>query len=134
MRGRTYRYMTATPLWYFGYGLSYTSVTYGKPTYNGSTITVTLTNKGKLPAEETVQVYINKEGDTDGPVRTLRAYKRATVPAGKSVKVDIPLPRTSFEWWDTATNTMRILPGRYNVMVGPSANPSDLKTVAVTVR
>ncbi|MBO4450860.1 MAG: fibronectin type III-like domain-contianing protein [Bacteroidaceae bacterium] len=67
-------------------------------------------------------------------VRTLRAYKRATVPAGKSVKVDIPLPRTSFEWWDTATNTMRILPGRYNVMVGPSANPSDLKTVAVTVR
>jgi len=134
MSGRTYRYMTASPLWYFGYGLSYTSVTYGKPTYNGSTLTVTLTNKGKLPTEETVQVYINKEGDSDGPVRTLRAYKRATVPAGKSVKVDIPLPRTSFEWWDTATNTMCILPGRYNVMTGPSANPSDLKTVAVTIR
>lgn len=81
-----------------------------------------------------MQVYVNKEGDSEGPQRTLRAYRRVIVPAGKNIKVEIPLPRNTFEWWDTATNTMRILPGRYNVMVGPSANPADLKSVAVTVR
>ena len=138
MKGRTYRYMTAAPLWYFGYGLSYSNVTYSTPrtsTINGQlSISTTLTNNSNRATQETVQVYINKEGDSEGPQRTLRAYRRVIVPAGKNIKVEIPLPRNTFEWWDTATNTMRILPGRYNVMVGPSANPADLKSVAVTVR
>ena len=46
----------------------------------------------------------------------------------------IPLPRTSFEWWDSASNTMRVLPGKYNVMVGPSANPADLTAFRERVR
>ena len=134
MKGRTYRYMTAAPLWYFGYGLSYTNVTYGTPTYTNSTISVSLTNKGKRPTDETVQVYIRKDNDPSGPSRTLRAYKRVAVPAGKSVKAAITLPRTAFEWWDAATNTMRVIPGKYTVMVGPSANPADLKSITVNVK
>ena len=133
MKGRTYRYMTDAPLWYFGYGLSYTDVSYGNPTYSYSTLSVRLTNKGKRPTEETVQVYIRKDDDPTGPSRTLRAYKRVAVPAGKSVKATISLPRTSFEWWDAATNTMRVVPGKYTVMVGPSANPADLKSITVEV-
>lgn len=134
MRGRTYRYMKEEPLWYFGYGLSYTDVSYGKPSYDGSNITLTLKNKGKRPTTETVQVYINRPDDPEGPLRTLRAYKRVDIAAGKKVKVTIPLPRTSFEWWDSASNTMRVLPGKYNVMVGPSANPADLTAFSVWVR
>ena len=134
MRGRTYRYMTEAPLWYFGYGLSYTDVAYGKPKYDGDSLTVSLTNKGKRPTTETVQVYINRCDDPEGPVRTLRAYQRVDIPAGKRVKATISLPRTTFEWWDAASNTMRVLPGKYNVMVGCSANPKDLKTVSVSVR
>ena len=134
MKGRTYRYMTAAPLWYFGYGLSYTNVTYGTPTYTNSTISVSLTNKGKRPTDETVQVYIRKDNDPSGPSRTLRAYKRVAVPAGKSVKAAITLPRTAFEWWDAGTNTMRVIPGKYTVMVGPSANPADLKSITVNVK
>ena len=134
MKGRTYRYMTAAPLWYFGYGLSYTNVTYGTPTYTNSTISVSLTNKGKRPTDETVQVYIRKDNDPSGPSRTLRAYKRVAVPSGKSVKAAITLPRTAFEWWDAATNTMRVIPGKYTVMVGPSANPADLKSITVNVK
>lgn len=134
MKGRTYRYMKEAPLWYFGYGLSYTTVRYGAPTYKNGTVSVSLTNTGKRDTEELVQVYINKQGDTDGPRATLRAYQRVTIPAGKTMQVAIPLPRTSFEWWNTNTNTMNVSAGTFNVMVGPSSNPTDLKSVAVTIK
>lgn len=134
MKGRTYRYMTESPLWYFGYGLSYTMVRYGAPTYKNIVVSVSLTNTGKRDTEELVQVYINKQGDTDGPRATLRAYQRVTIPAGKTVQAAIPLPRTSFEWWNTNTNTMNVSAGTFNVMVGPSSNPTDLKSVAVTIK
>ena len=133
MKGRTYRYMKKTPLWYFGYGLSYTTVRYGAPTYKNHMVSVSLTNTGNRPTEELVQVYLNKEGDTDGPRATLRAYQRILVPAGQTVQAEIPLPRTSFEWWNPNTNTMCITAGRYNVMVGSSSNPDDLQTIAVTL-
>lgn len=134
MKGRTYRYMQEAPLWYFGYGLSYTTVRYDAPTYKKNEVRVSLTNTGSRPVEELVQVYLNKQGDAGGPRATLRAYKRVVVPAGKTVKARIPLPRNSFEWWDAGTGTMRVSAGTYNVMVGSSSNPADLKSVAVTIK
>ena len=134
MKGRTYRYMKEAPLWYFGYGLSYTTVRYGTPTYNNNVVSVSLTNTGKRSTEEVVQVYLNKQGDTDGPRATLRAYQRVVVPAGATVKAEIPLPRTSFEWWNPNTNTMNVTAGQYNVMVGSSSNPADLQTISVNLK
>ena len=134
MKGRTYRYMKEAPLWYFGYGLSYTTVRYGTPTYNNNVVSVSLTNTGKRSTEEVVQVYLNKQGDTDGPRATLRAYQRVVVPAGATVKAEIPLPRNSFEWWNPNTNTMNVTAGQYNVMVGPSSNPADLQTISVNLK
>ena len=134
MKGRTYRYLKEAPLWYFGYGLSYTTVRYGAPTYNNNVVNVSLTNTGKRSTEEVVQVYLNKQGDTDGPRATLRAYQRVLVPAGETVKAEIPLPRTSFEWWNPNTNTMNVTAGQYNVMVGSSSNPTDLQTISVNLK
>jgi beta-glucosidase len=134
MKGRTYRYLKEAPLWYFGYGLSYTTVRYGTPTYNNNVVSVSLTNTGKRSTEEVVQVYLNKQGDTDGPRATLRAYQRVVVPAGATVKAEIPLPRTSFEWWNPNTNTMNVTAGQYNVMVGSSSNPTDLQTISVNLK
>ena len=134
MKGRTYRYMNDEPLWHFGYGLSYTNVTYSAQKYDNAAVTLRLTNKGTRSTDELVQVYINKPDDKEGPHRTLRAYQRVTVPAGKSVTATIPLPRTCFEWWDATTNTMRVVPGKYNVMVGSSSNPADLKTISVNIK
>ena len=134
MKGRTYRYMKEAPLWYFGYGLSYTTVRYGTPTYNNNVVSVSLTNTGKRSTEEVVQVYLNKQGDTDGPRATLRAYQRVVVPAGATVKAEIPLPRNSFEWWNPNTNTMNVTAGQYNVMVGSSSNPTDLQTISVNLK
>ena len=134
MKGRTYRYLKEAPLWYFGYGLSYTTVHYGTPTYNNNVVSVSLTNTGKRSTEEVVQVYLNKQGDTDGPRATLRAYQRVVVPAGATVKAEIPLPRNSFEWWNPNTNTMNVTAGQYNVMVGSSSNPADLQTISVNLK
>ena len=134
MKGRTYRYLKEAPLWYFGYGLSYTTVRYGTPSYNNNVVSVSLTNTGKRSTEEVVQVYLNKQGDTDGPRATLRAYQRVVVPAGATVKAEIPLPRNSFEWWNPNTNTMNVTAGQYNVMVGSSSNPADLQTISVNLK
>ena len=134
MKGRTYRFMKEAPLWYFGYGLSYTTVRYGAPTYQNDMVSISLTNTGNRPAEELVQVYLNKVGDSDGPRATLRAYQRVTVPAGQTVTAQVPLPRTSFEWWNPSTNTMNVSAGTFNVMVGSSSNPADLQTISVNLK
>ena len=118
MEGHTYRFFRGEPLYPFGHGLSYSRFVYGKPRFADGKLTLSVANKSKRDGEETVLVYINKVGDTDGPVRTLRAFQRVEVAAGGSREVSIPLPDSAFEWWDPASNAMRILPGQYIVQVG----------------
>ena len=86
-----------------------------------------MTNTGSRNGEEVVQVYLKKQGETDGPVKTLRAFKRVYIPAGKTVKVELELTPKQLEWWDSATNTMRTMPNTFDVMVGGSSKDSDLQ-------
>ena len=134
MAGHTYRFFNGEPLFPFGYGLSYTTFKYGKIQLKSSAqtgetvkITVPVTNTGSRNGEEVVQVYLKKQGETDGPVKTLRAFKRVYIPAGKTVKVELELTPKQLEWWDSATNTMRTLPNTFDVMVGGSSKDSDLQ-------
>jgi len=118
MEGHTYRYFRGEPLYPFGYGLSYSRFVYGKPRFANGRLSLPVSNKSKLDGTETVLVYISKVGDTDGPIRTLRAFQRVEVPAGSTEEVSIPLPDSAFEWWDVKSNAMRILPGQYIIQVG----------------
>jgi len=118
MEGHTYRYFRGEPLYPFGYGLSYSTFVYGKPRYADGKLSLTVTNKSKCDGTETVLVYLSRVGDTDGPIRTLRAFQRVEVAAGSTASVSIPLPDSAFEWWDVKSNAMRILPGQYVVQVG----------------
>ena len=118
MEGHTYRYFRGEPLYPFGYGLSYSKFTYGKPRFADGKLSLTVTNKSKRDGTETVLVYIKRVGDIDGPIRTLRAFQRVDVAAGATQSVSIPLPPSAFEWWDVKSNAMRILPGEYVVQVG----------------
>ncbi|MBO7471557.1 MAG: glycoside hydrolase family 3 C-terminal domain-containing protein [Bacteroidaceae bacterium] len=118
MEGHTYRFFRGEPLYPFGYGLSYSKFVYGKPRFADGKLTLSVSNKSKRDGEETVLVYLNKVGDTDGPIRTLRAFQRVEVPAGSTQAVSIPLPDSAFEWWDVKSNAMRILPGQYVIQVG----------------
>ena len=87
MKGRTYRYMTETPLYPFGYGLSYTSFAYrnaklsfGKIAKGQSvTLTFDIANTGKTDGDEVAQVYIKNPNDPEGPIKTLKAFQRVHV-------------------------------------------------------
>ena len=131
MAGRTYRYFHGKPLYPFGYGLSYTTFEYGRPVYKDGKVSVSVKNVGKREGTETVQVYLRRPADTDGPVKTLRGYARVNLKAGEQQQVEIGLPRERFETWDAQTNTMRVLPDTYEIMVGSSSADKDLQTITV---
>jgi len=134
MKNRTYRYYQGEALFPFGYGMSYTTFDISKPTYKNNKVRVTVKNTGDRKGVETVQVYIRRLTDKEGPQKTLKAYKQVELNPGESKVVDIDFPRQSFEGWDAGSNTMRVVPGRYELMVGSSSADKDLKKVMVNIR
>jgi len=134
MAGRTYRYFADTPLYPFGYGLSYTTFAIDKPTYKKGNVTVNVKNTGKCEGTEVVQVYVRRPADAEGPLKTLRGYSRVSLQPGESRQVVIPMPRERFELWDAKTNTMRVVPGQYELMVGSSSADADLQKFRVSIK
>jgi beta-glucosidase len=131
MKGRTYRYMTEKPLYPFGYGLSYSTFKYGKAKLSKKGdkvyVSVKVKNTSNRDGEEVVQLYVRRPGDTEGPSHALRAFKRTSIPAGKTVTVQFELTPESFEWFDTNHNVMATMPGQYEILYGPSSDMNDLK-------
>ena len=136
MAGRTYRYMKEQPLFCFGYGLSYTTFEFGTPKYNAKkgVVTVEVANTGKRDGDEVVQVYIKRIADTEGPNKTLKAFKRVNLKAGEKKVISIDFKRGNFEGWDPEYNVMRVVAGKYQMMVGNSSRDCDLKTIEVKVK
>ena len=134
MKNRTYRYFQGEPLFHFGYGLSYTQFEIGKPAYSNNKVRVNVKNIGTREGLETVQVYLRRVADANGPLKSLRAYSQVTLSPGETKTLSIPLPRERFEGWDEKTNTMRVVPGKYEVMVGTSSADKDLQKLIVTIK
>ncbi|MBR1688516.1 MAG: glycoside hydrolase family 3 C-terminal domain-containing protein [Prevotella sp.] len=134
MANRTYRYFRGQPLFPFGYGLSYTSFFIGQPSYKNGRVYVNVTNTGSTDGTEVVQVYVRNTADRKGPLKSLRAFERVSLKAGETRTVAIDFPRERFEGWDVRTNTVRVVPGRYELMVGSSSADADLKRTKVTVK
>ena len=134
MKNRTYRYFTGEPLFPFGYGLSYTTFQYGRPAYRNGKVSVSVKNTGVREGLETVQVYVRRPADKEGPLKTLRAYRQVQLKPGEQQTVTITLPRSAFEGWDAQTNTMRVVPGQYEVMVGSSSADNNLKKIKATIK
>ena len=134
MRNRTYRYFKGEPLFPFGFGLSYTQFAIDNPVYKNNSLQLSVKNTGKADGLETVQVYIRRLDDKAGPLKTLRAYQQVELAADQSKTISIPMPRKSFELWDANTNTMRVVPGKYEIMVGSSSADRDLKTIIVDIK
>ena len=130
MEGHTYRYFRGEPLYPFGYGLSYTSFAFGEPKVKGKNLEIDVTNTGSVAGTEVLQLYVRKPDDTAGPVKTLRAFRRVSVPAGQTVKVSIPLDKETFLWWSEKDQDMVPVRGRYELLCGGSSAASDLKSVS----
>ncbi len=134
MTGRTYRYFKGKPLFPFGYGLSYTTFSMDKPQYKNNKVRVEVKNTGNREGSEVVQVYMRNMADAEGPLKTLRGYERVTLQPGERKMVEIDFPRERFEGWDVKTNTMRVVPGQYELMVGSSSADKDLQKISVNVK
>lgn len=84
MAGHTYRFLTSRPLFAFGFGLGYSDIRVlsAKTVFGG--VLVKLRNEGGRDGVQTVQMYVRKPDDKAAPLKTLRAFKRVEVPAGRS--------------------------------------------------
>ena len=138
MRGRTYRYFNDA-LFPFGYGLSYTTFRVGQATQElqqqtgTMTVSVPVANTGGREGTETLQLYLRYLDDAEAPLKTLRGFQRVTLKAGEERTVTLQLPAERFEFFDPQTNTMRIRPGRYQLLYGTSSRADDLQTLSFSL-
>lgn len=141
MKGRTYRYMTQTPLYPFGYGLSYTTFDYRNAKLSADkikkdqpvTLTFEIANTGKMDGDEVAQVYVKNPNDPAGPIKALKAFKRINVKAGNTGEVSLQLDPKAFWSFNDNTQTMEVRPGRYQIMYGGSSDDKALKKIELTI-
>jgi len=125
MANRTYRYFTGKPLYPFGYGLSYTKFSYSnlivpeKGIAAGQPIgaEVTVTNSGKVPGDEVVQLYLKFPPVKGAPVIALRGFERIHLNPGASQKVHFELKQRELGMVTEDGNPI-ITPGDYTISVG----------------
>ncbi len=137
MEGRTYRYFRDKPLFAFGYGLSFSCFTYDKPVLtkanlhigDSTTLTVPVKNVSLKDGEEIVQLYVKRNDDDEGPIRTLRAVRRVFIPAGETVYVSFTVGMKELEWWSDTYQTMAPESGSFTLEIGRSSREEDLKKV-----
>ena len=135
MKARTYRYFTGTPLWGFGYGLSYTNFKYGPLRLSSQNlkagsplgVTVAVTNTGKITGDEVVQAYL-KSPMAGGPIHALAGFARVAIAPGATRDVTLTLDPRALSSVDGDGNRA-IRPGRYRLTVG-GAQPQETSAKA----
>ena len=130
-----------TPLYPFGYGLSYTNYKYSAPSLSNNTlnkkneitVTVKITNTGDVDGEEIAQLYIRDNvSSATRAVKELKGYKRVALKAGETKKVTFSLNAESLAFYDI--NMVYCLePGKFTIMTGSSSNSKDLKKAILTI-
>ena len=151
--GITYRYYTGTPVYPFGYGLSYTNFTYKY--YNSSSdltrtvntklladfyrngyyfykteatsFVVEVTNTGNMASDCVVLGFVTSENDPDAPLIKLFDFQRTFVDIGQSVNVTLSITPESISITNKYGNE-RIVPGKYNLYIGDYQNNNFIKT------
>ncbi|MEV6012839.1 glycoside hydrolase family 3 C-terminal domain-containing protein [Streptomyces sp. NPDC051976] len=121
---RWYDSQNKTPLYPFGYGLSYTTFSYSgltvsSPDSSGNVaVGFDVTNSGTRAGAEVAQVYVGQPATTGEPPKNLRGFQRVTLDPGQTQHVNITLDARSFQYWTTAwTNAA----GTNTVSVGSSS-------------
>src|SRR4029077_1288585 len=114
------------PLFPFGYGLSYTTFTIdrlsvsrpGAGRYEGA---VRVTNTGKRPGAEVVQLYVGFPESIEGPPNQLKGFAKVSLDPGKTSIVKLTLDPSSFAHWSTTEDAWVVEPGTYALRVGTSS-------------
>ncbi|MFD0854110.1 glycoside hydrolase family 3 C-terminal domain-containing protein, partial [Actinomadura adrarensis] len=123
---RTYLYYQGKPLYPFGHGLSYGTFEYGRPSVQNRagkvTVTVPVTNTGKVAADEVVQVYTHQRTSrVKQPVKQLRAFQKVRIGAGRTSAVKLEFRVSDLAHWDVTRNKWTVETARHDVMIGASS-------------
>ncbi len=142
MKGHTYRYFEGKPVFAFGEGMSYSTFSYDSAKFRthmksinnidvaaSYSLVISVTNTSKRDGEEVVQVYLKRNDDTAGPIRTLRGFKRVMIKAGETVDVEIPLE--DLRTYNPNTCQMEMMRGAHTLYYGPSSRIEDLHEVYI---
>ncbi|CEN60566.1 hypothetical protein ASPCAL03002 [Aspergillus calidoustus] len=132
---RYYEKLKTPPLFYFGYGLSYTTFAYrdlkvpqtvdlaARPTFD---VSVTLQNTGTRDGAEIVQVYVaDLESSVQRPVKELKGYQKVYVAVGETVDVSVTLDKYAISFWSQDHEQWLAEQGSFEIVVATSADPED---------
>lgn len=129
-----------SPLFPFGYGLSYTTFEYSNLSLASDKLTAqdtlsisfTLKNTGKYDGTEVVQLYVqDKVGSVTRPVKELKRFQRITLKAGKSTQVSLSLPVSELAFWGYDMNHT-VEPGDFRLWAGTSSAEGLVKDFSVS--
>lgn len=129
-----------SPLYPFGYGLSYTPFEYSDMTLSSTelpmdgtlTASVTVTNKGDREGDEVVQLYVRDlVGSISRPVKELKGFERISLKPGESRKVEFKITPEMLKFYNFDLEEVNE-PGDYDVMIGP--NSRDVKALRFTLK
>lgn len=142
--GRTYMYFKETPLYPFGYGLSYSTFKYSNlrvssfllPHDGQITISADITNTGKFDGDEVVQLYVRFiDSKVERPAKQLKGFVRAHIKAGETKTVTFTLKGEDLAYWNEKNNTFVVETGKVELRVGASSSDIRLKkTITVSRR
>ena len=122
---RWYQARGITPLFPFGFGLSYTSFRFSNltvtSTSSGAVARFNVQNTGLRAGAEVAQASVGMPSSTGEPPNQLKGFQKVWLEPGQTKTVSITLPETSFAWWNTAGEQWVVTPGNYTVSVGDSS-------------
>jgi beta-glucosidase len=139
---RGYLFDDVSPLYPFGYGLSYTSFEIGglrlakKSMGRGETTRVRarLTNTGTRAGSEVVQMYIrDRFSSVTRPLKELKGFRRVFLEPGESAAVTFDVGPEQLAFYNTQMKRV-VEPGEFEILVGNSSCDTDLETLVLTVR
>jgi beta-glucosidase len=123
---RWYDAKNITPLFPFGYGLSYTSFGFGNLQVGalgsgGATVTATVTNTGGRAGAEVAQLYAGAPASAGEPVHQLKGFQRIELQPGQSQTVRFTVTARDLAHWADSAGGWTTTPGTYQVLVGDSS-------------
>lgn len=136
------RYINAenTPLYPFGYGLSYTSFKYGEPrldtpeisTDGKAVLSIDVTNTGTVEGKETVQLYVRDDvSSVTRPIKELKGFRKISLKPGEKQTVSFTIDRNILKFFNRSMQEV-VEPGSFTLMVG--TNSVDLHDIKLNVK
>lgn len=136
--GRTYMYFHGSPMFPFGYGLSYTTFTYSKLRTSSSRlsmdkqvdVSLQVTNTGLRSGDEVVQMYVKHvNSKVARPALELKGFQRVYVPTGQTIVVKLPLTAKSLMYWRTPQEKWSLENDKVEIMIGSSSQDIKLSKI-----